>query len=53
MTLLLDSHAFYWWTSDDPKLSPRAARSIADDSQVYVSSVVAWEIASKVRTGKA
>jgi PIN domain nuclease of toxin-antitoxin system len=52
MAILLDSHAFYWWTTDDRRLSSRAAQSIADDSKVYVSSVIAWEIASKVRTGK-
>jgi PIN domain nuclease of toxin-antitoxin system len=52
MAILLDSHAFYWWTTDDRRLSSRAAQSIADDSEVYVSSVIAWEIASKVRTGK-
>src|SRR5215216_5926835 len=52
MTILLDSHAFYWWMVDDPRLSRHAAQSIEQDGEVYVSSVVAWEIASKVRVGK-
>ncbi len=52
MTILLDSHAFFWWLTDDPKLSRNAADLIRDDSDVHVSAVVAWEIANKVRTGK-
>jgi PIN domain nuclease of toxin-antitoxin system len=52
MMVLLDSHAFFWWTSDDPRLSRRAFDAIASESNVYVSAVVAWEIAGKVRTGK-
>jgi len=37
---------------NDSRLSRRAARSIEEDGEVYVSSVVAWENASKVRVGK-
>ena len=51
--ILLDSHAFFWWTTDDARLS-RAARGAIEDasSEVYVSAVVAWEITNKVRSGK-
>lgn len=52
MTILLDSHAFFWWVTDDNKLSALAKQTIADEQQVYVSAVVAWEIATKVRSGK-
>jgi PIN domain nuclease of toxin-antitoxin system len=52
MTILLDSHVFFWWLTDDPKLSRNAADLIRDDSDVHVSAVVALEIANKVRTGK-
>jgi PIN domain nuclease of toxin-antitoxin system len=52
MTILLDSHVFYWWQIDDPKLSRRAAGLIEDEDDVFVSAVVAWEIANKVRSGK-
>ena len=52
MTILLDSHAFYWWQTDDPRLSRRATELIEDDNEVYVSAVVAWEITNKVRSGK-
>jgi PIN domain nuclease of toxin-antitoxin system len=53
MTILLDSHVFYWWQTNDPRLS-RHARELIEDEQddVYVSAVVAWEIANKVRYGK-
>jgi PIN domain nuclease of toxin-antitoxin system len=53
MKVLLDSHAFFWWVTDSPKLSRTAWAAIDDDStEVLISSVVAWEIANKVRSGK-
>jgi PIN domain nuclease of toxin-antitoxin system len=52
MTILLDSHAFYWWMTGDPRLSLRAANAIRGEARVYVSAVTAWEIANKVRIGK-
>jgi len=52
MTILLDSHAFFWWATADRKLSGTAYAAIDADDQVYISAVVAWEIASKVRSGK-
>jgi len=50
--ILLDSHAFYWWAVDDPKLSRPAHEAIAQEEQVYVSAVVPWEITNKVSIGK-
>jgi PIN domain nuclease of toxin-antitoxin system len=53
MKLVLDSHAFFWWTIDHPKLSRAARLAIEDpDNEVYASAVVAWEMATKVRIGK-
>jgi PIN domain nuclease of toxin-antitoxin system len=52
MTILLDSHAFFWWITDDARLSRKAAAAIEDETEVLVSAVVAWEIANKVRIGK-
>jgi PIN domain nuclease of toxin-antitoxin system len=52
MTILLDSHAFFWWATADRKLSGTAYAAIDEDDQVYISAVVAWEIASKIRSGK-
>lgn len=51
--LLLDSHAFLWWIADSDKLSARAYRLIADESnEIYVSAATAWELATKYRLGK-
>ena len=51
MTLLLDTHAFLWWTQNDPRLSPAASRAIAR-SDCYVSIASCWEIAIKVSIGR-
>jgi PIN domain nuclease of toxin-antitoxin system len=52
MAILLDSHTFVWWVSDDSKLSSAAKRAIEEESGVFVSAVVAWELSTKVRLGK-
>ena len=53
MRVLLDTHAYVWWETDDPKLPARARAVIADGSTtVLVSAVTAWELANKVRFGK-
>jgi PIN domain nuclease of toxin-antitoxin system len=51
--LLLDTHAFLWWLSEDRALSKSARKAIASkDNTVVVSAASAWEIATKVRLGK-
>ena len=53
LKLLLDTHALLWWWKDDPRLSKRAAKAIADEANiVLVSAASAWEIATKHRIGK-
>jgi PIN domain nuclease of toxin-antitoxin system len=53
MRVLLDTHAFLWWITDAPELSPRARSLIADsDNRVYVSAASGWEIAIKAQIGK-
>jgi PIN domain nuclease of toxin-antitoxin system len=53
MQLLLDTHAFLWWMTDDPALGQGARNEIADTrNTVLVSAASAWEIATKVRIGK-
>lgn len=52
MSLLLDTHTLMWWVWDDPRLSRRAHAAIADADEVFVSSVSAFEIATKHRVGK-
>jgi PIN domain nuclease of toxin-antitoxin system len=41
-----------WWVWDDLRLSRRAHAAIADADEVFVSSVSAFEIATKHRIGK-
>lgn len=53
MKLLLDTHAFLWWVTDDKALSGAARTAIADESNIiFVSAATAWEIATKLRLGK-
>ena len=53
MRLLLDTHAFLWWVTDDDRLSERAGELIADGANdVYFSAASAWEIAIKAGLGR-
>jgi len=51
--MLLDTHAFLWWLTDDDRLSERAGELIADGANdVYFSAASAWEIAIKAGLGR-
>ncbi len=51
--LLLDTHVFLWWLSDDPQLSKAAKSAIsAPRNQVHVSAATTWEISIKKSLGK-
>jgi PIN domain nuclease of toxin-antitoxin system len=51
--LLLDTHAFLWWVTDDDRMSERAGELIADGANdVYFSAASAWEIAIKAGLGR-
>lgn len=53
MRLLLDTHAFLWWVSDDPALPNRVRRQLsAPRNEVFVSAVSVWEIVVKAALGK-
>lgn len=54
MRVLLDTHAFLWWTSEHgARLSDRARDLLIDSSTDAVVSVAsAWEIAIKASTGR-
>ncbi len=53
MKLALDSHAFFWWMTDHPRLTHTARAAIEDpDNEVYASAAIAWEMATKVWLGK-
>jgi PIN domain nuclease of toxin-antitoxin system len=44
--LLLDTHAFLWFITDDPQLSPNAKALIADPAnEIFVSPATLWEVA--------
>lgn len=53
MRYLLDTHAFLWWITDDPRLSPVARSIIGDpENRVLFSAASAWEIAIKRQIGR-
>ena len=53
MRLLLDTRAYLWWLTDDPRLSDRAREAIASpDSVVHVSAASLWEISTLVALGR-
>jgi PIN domain nuclease of toxin-antitoxin system len=50
---LLDTHAFLWWISDDPRLSEKAKEIIADGrNELFFSAASGWEISIKARLGR-
>ena len=53
MRVLLDTHAFVWWNSDDPRLS-RTARAVIQEpeNEILLSAASAWEIAIKYARGR-
>ena len=53
MKLLLDTHAFLWWVSDDSRLPDRARHLIgAPRNAVLFSAVSAWEIVVGAALGR-
>ena len=53
MDLLLDTHVLLWWLTDDSRLHERQRSMLHDPgTRLLVSSVSAFEIATKVRIGK-
>ncbi len=45
--LLLDTHVFLWWRSNDPLLQEAAKSAIAGADVVFVSAATAWEAGIK------
>ncbi|TSC75429.1 MAG: PilT protein domain protein [Parcubacteria group bacterium Gr01-1014_30] len=44
MEVVIDSHAFFWFLSENPKLSRKAERLVKDARSVIVPSIVLMEI---------
>ena len=53
MKLLLDTHAFLWWITDDAQLSPKARELISDSNNtMYWSAASSWEVSIKYALGR-
>ena len=53
MSLLLDTHALFWWVTKNSNLTEDANTAIADSSrQCFVSAATVYELTNKVRLGK-
>jgi PIN domain nuclease of toxin-antitoxin system len=53
MNVLLDTHAFLWAVTDDPRLTAAARAMFADSSNnLFLSVVSMWEIVLKAHSGK-
>jgi PIN domain nuclease of toxin-antitoxin system len=51
MAVLLDTHAFLWWVTDDRRLTRRARHTIGG-TDCLLSVASCWEMAIKVSLGK-
>ena len=53
MRAVLDTHVFFWWMKQDPRLAAHHRALIEQDqNEIFVSAVTGWEIAIKVKLGK-
>jgi PIN domain nuclease of toxin-antitoxin system len=52
MRLLLDTHIFLWWVTDNRKLSKAVRSRITQATEVYISSASIWELAIKIKLKK-
>ena len=53
MKVLLDTHAFLWWITDNPQLSLQARNIISDGkNEIFLSAGSGWEIAIKTQLGR-
>ncbi len=53
MMILLDTHAFLWWITDDQRLSNHAREIISNgDNELFLSAASGWEITIKVQIGR-
>jgi len=53
MNILLDTHAFLWWITDDAQLSATARRLIKDSGNtLYWSAASSWELGIKYALGR-
>jgi PIN domain nuclease of toxin-antitoxin system len=51
-TILLDSHALVWWSSDSNRLSSAASRLISRSDELAVASITWYELAWLAQHGR-
>jgi PIN domain nuclease of toxin-antitoxin system len=53
MRILLDTHVFLWWITDDRRLSQQSIELISDgNNELLFSAASGWEIAIKAGLGR-
>ena len=52
MTVMLDTHALYWWATEPNRLGPVAAGLLAGADELAVAAITWWELAWLVRQGR-
>ena len=53
MRVLLDTHAFLWFATDDRRLGQKAAAVLdREATELYISVATVWEIAIKASVGR-
>ena len=55
MRAVLDTHAWIWWVTEDPRLSDAARRAIETSRRadtLWLSAFSLWEVAKKVQKGQ-
>lgn len=50
--IVLDTHAWVWWTNESTKLTPHAKERIQESDSVGVSAISCWELAMLVAKGR-
>jgi PIN domain nuclease of toxin-antitoxin system len=50
--IVLDTHAWLWWTSEPERLSDAARAAIAETASIGISTISAWEVAMLTVRGR-
>ena len=51
-SVLLDTHALYWWASEPHMLGPDALRALSSADDPAVAAITWWELAWLMRRGR-
>lgn len=53
MNILLDTHVLIWWVEKNPRLGPRAKKTLlSPETRPLVSAASIWEMAIKAASGR-